>query len=63
MDLITPDVLTIMRMVDHAERGIFPVSGGVLDQAQCFLNAMEFVRRETAKNENAKRQHVGADED
>lgn len=35
-----------MEMVDWAERGNLPVPGGVLSQANVFLETVRFVRRE-----------------
>lgn len=41
--LITDDVWTLLKMARFAARGSWPIAGGVLDQAQCFLDACDFI--------------------
>lgn len=55
LDYVTPDVVRAFNLIRWADRGAFPVGGGVLDQAGTFIAAMEFVRDEERKIEAAKR--------
>ena len=41
---VTPDVWTALRLAGFAERGTWPVAGGVMDQAAGFVRLVEYVR-------------------
>lgn len=36
----------LLRLAEFAEKGTFPVAGGVLDQSPAFIGAMELIRSE-----------------
>ncbi|QNN23532.1 hypothetical protein HED60_15025 [Planctomycetales bacterium ZRK34] len=44
--LLDADTRWVLRLVEFAERGAFPVAGGVMDQSPGFLAVMELVRSE-----------------
>ena len=44
--IVSEDVWTLHRLVRFMDEGLPPVAGGVLDQAEVFLDAMTFVRAE-----------------
>ena len=48
LDFITDDVWRVIEMAGFFEKGIPPVSGGVLDQAQSFLDAAAFIFSESS---------------
>jgi len=43
LDIITADVWEVIRMAGFFEKGLPPVAGGVLDQAENFVAAAEFI--------------------
>jgi len=45
----TPQVLIVMKMRIHYEKGFFPVAGGILDQSASFLEAMEILNEQINK--------------
>jgi len=46
--MIDYETLWMLRLAKFAEKGTFPVAGGVLDQCPAFLEAMELIRLERA---------------
>ena len=46
--MITEDVWQIIRFAELFEKGLPPVSGGVLEQAKVFIEAAQFIMNEKA---------------
>jgi hypothetical protein len=46
--LITPDIWRLLQLAEFAEKGAFPVSGGVLEQSDSFLSACRSVWQEVS---------------
>jgi len=46
LELVTPDVWEIIRLVEFYEKGLPPVAGGTLNQAKVFNDAAMFVMKE-----------------
>jgi len=42
---ITSDIVMLLKMSEIMDTGIAPVSGGVLDQTQCFIDAYIMVKQ------------------
>jgi len=48
LEVITPDIWRAIRLAGFWEKGIPPVAGGVLDQANVFIEAAELIFAEQA---------------
>lgn len=46
LEFIDKKVWEIIRYAELFEKGLAPVAGGVLDQANCFIEACEFIFNE-----------------
>lgn len=49
------EVWTVIRSADWADKAILPVAGGMLDQTDAWVGAVELVRRENADWESRLR--------
>ena len=48
LEVITPDIWRVIRLAGFYEKGLPPVAGGVLDQANVFIEAAELIFAEQA---------------
>jgi len=45
LEILTPDVLQTIELAELYEKGLPPVAGGVLDQANIFIESCRFIFR------------------
>lgn len=48
---ISPDIGRLLQLLDFADEGNLPLSGGILDQTQWLLDALSFYRSEKGRLE------------
>jgi hypothetical protein len=56
LELVTSDVWQVIRYAELYKKGLPPIAGGVLDQAQSFVEAATFIFQE----ENCWKNKLGA---